>query len=50
MRNATACKRQGLDELLRRLDRNGFDLVAVGRQLMVAPDWMGESVKAAPKS
>lgn len=36
---------QSLDELLRRLDRGDFDLVAVGRALIVEPDWV-EKVQA----
>ncbi|MBF9142256.1 NADH:flavin oxidoreductase [Hymenobacter properus] len=35
-----ASQPQGIEELLRRLDRNEFDLVAVGRQLIVDPDWV----------
>ena len=35
-----ASEPQGIEELLRRLDRNEFDLVAVGRQLIVDPDWV----------
>lgn len=35
-----ASQPQGIDELLRRLDRNEFDLVAVGRQLIVDPNWV----------
>ncbi|MFD2721742.1 NADH:flavin oxidoreductase [Hymenobacter monticola] len=35
-----ASEPQSIDELLRRLDRNEFDLVAVGRQLIVDPDWV----------
>ena len=31
---------RALDELLRRLDRKDFDLVAVGRQLIVDPNWV----------
>ncbi|GGF11860.1 NADH:flavin oxidoreductase [Hymenobacter cavernae] len=31
---------RSIDELLRRLDRNEFDLVAVGRQLIVDPNWV----------
>ncbi len=31
---------QSLDELLRRLDRGDFDLVAVGRALIVEPNWV----------
>ena len=29
----------GLDELLERMEKNEFDLVAVGRSLIVNPDW-----------
>ena len=29
----------GLDELLERLDRDEFDLVAIGRALITNPDW-----------
>jgi 2,4-dienoyl-CoA reductase-like NADH-dependent reductase (Old Yellow Enzyme family) len=29
----------GLDELLERLERGEFDLVAVGRSIIVNPDW-----------
>jgi 2,4-dienoyl-CoA reductase-like NADH-dependent reductase (Old Yellow Enzyme family) len=29
----------GIDELLRRLERGDFDLVAIGRALIVNPDW-----------
>ena len=29
-----------LDELLRRLDRGDFDLVAVGRPLLADPNWV----------
>jgi 2,4-dienoyl-CoA reductase-like NADH-dependent reductase (Old Yellow Enzyme family) len=35
-----ASEPQSLDELLRRLDRQEFDLVAVGRQLIVDPNWV----------
>ncbi|GAB3587172.1 NADH:flavin oxidoreductase [Hymenobacter daeguensis] len=35
-----ASEPQGIEELLRRLDRNEFDLVAVGRQLLVDPNWV----------
>ncbi|UOG75987.1 NADH:flavin oxidoreductase [Hymenobacter tibetensis] len=35
-----ASEPRSLDELLRRLDRNEFDLVAVGRQLIVDPNWV----------
>jgi 2,4-dienoyl-CoA reductase-like NADH-dependent reductase (Old Yellow Enzyme family) len=35
-----ASEPQGIEELLRRLDRNEFDLVAVGRQLIVDPNWV----------
>lgn len=35
-----ASEPHSLDELLRRLDRQDFDLVAVGRQLIVDPDWI----------
>jgi len=36
---------QSIDELLRRLDRGDFDLVAVGRSLIVEPEWV-EKVQA----
>jgi 2,4-dienoyl-CoA reductase-like NADH-dependent reductase (Old Yellow Enzyme family) len=36
---------QSIDELLRRLDRGDFDLVAVGRSLIVEPNWV-EKVQA----
>lgn len=29
----------GLDRLIERLERNEFDLVAVGRSLLVDPEW-----------
>ena len=29
----------GIDNLLERLDRNEFDLVAIGRSLIVNPEW-----------
>jgi 2,4-dienoyl-CoA reductase-like NADH-dependent reductase (Old Yellow Enzyme family) len=32
-------KPASLDELLRRMDRGDFDLVAVGRALISDPDW-----------
>ena len=35
-----ASEPRSLDELLRRLDRQDFDLVAVGRQLIVDPNWV----------
>ena len=35
-----ASEPRALDELLRRLDRHEFDLVAVGRQLIVDPNWV----------
>ena len=35
-----ASEPRDLDELLRRLDRHEFDLVAVGRQLIVDPNWV----------
>ncbi|MDF7814158.1 NADH:flavin oxidoreductase [Hymenobacter sp. YC55] len=35
-----ASEPRSIDELLRRLDRNEFDLVAVGRQLIVDPNWV----------
>ncbi|MDO7847167.1 NADH:flavin oxidoreductase [Hymenobacter sp. M29] len=35
-----ASEPQSIEELLRRLDRNEFDLVAVGRQLIVDPNWV----------
>lgn len=35
-----ASEPRSLDELLRRLDRQEFDLVAVGRQLIVDPNWV----------
>jgi 2,4-dienoyl-CoA reductase-like NADH-dependent reductase (Old Yellow Enzyme family) len=35
-----ASEPRALDELLRRLDRQEFDLVAVGRQLIVDPNWV----------
>jgi 2,4-dienoyl-CoA reductase-like NADH-dependent reductase (Old Yellow Enzyme family) len=34
-----ASKPASLDELLRRLDRGDFDLVAVGRALLQDPQW-----------
>jgi 2,4-dienoyl-CoA reductase-like NADH-dependent reductase (Old Yellow Enzyme family) len=36
---------ESLDELLRRLDRGDFDLVAVGRALIVEPEWV-EKIQA----
>ena len=30
---------QPLDKLLKRLDANEFDLVAIGRAMLVNPDW-----------
>jgi 2,4-dienoyl-CoA reductase-like NADH-dependent reductase (Old Yellow Enzyme family) len=33
-------KPASLDELLRRLDRGDFDLVAVGRALITDPQWV----------
>ncbi len=38
-RTDTTSSVTGLDELLRRLDRGEFDLVAVGRALIANPDW-----------
>ena len=35
-----SCKPASLDELLRRLDRGDFDLVAVGRALINDPQWV----------
>jgi 2,4-dienoyl-CoA reductase-like NADH-dependent reductase (Old Yellow Enzyme family) len=35
-----ASEPSGIEELLRRMDRNEFDLVAVGRQLIVDPNWV----------
>jgi len=35
-----ASEPRSIDELLRRLDRQDFDLVAVGRQLLVDPNWV----------
>ena len=35
-----ASEPRSLDELLRRLDRQEFDLVAVGRSLVVEPNWV----------
>ena len=40
-----ASEPQGIEELLRRLDRNEFDLVAVGRPLIVDPNWV-EKIRA----
>jgi len=37
----------GLDNLLERLDRNEFDLVAIGRSLIVNPTWPGIIRKGA---
>ncbi len=36
---------ESIDELLRRLDRSDFDLVAVGRALIVEPEWV-EKIQA----
>jgi 2,4-dienoyl-CoA reductase-like NADH-dependent reductase (Old Yellow Enzyme family) len=36
---------ESIDELLRRLDRGDFDLVAVGRALIVEPEWV-EKIQA----
>lgn len=48
---------QGIDELLRRLERGEFDLVAVGRALLADPQWLNkvragqlEEVKAFDRS
>jgi 2,4-dienoyl-CoA reductase-like NADH-dependent reductase (Old Yellow Enzyme family) len=37
----------GIDNLLERLDRDEFDLVAIGRSLIVNPDWPGIVRKGA---
>jgi 2,4-dienoyl-CoA reductase-like NADH-dependent reductase (Old Yellow Enzyme family) len=38
-RNPDTAMVTGIDELLERMDRGEFDLVAVGRSLIVNPDW-----------
>jgi 2,4-dienoyl-CoA reductase-like NADH-dependent reductase (Old Yellow Enzyme family) len=38
-RTAETAAATGIDELLDRMDRGEFDLVAVGRSLIVNPDW-----------
>jgi 2,4-dienoyl-CoA reductase-like NADH-dependent reductase (Old Yellow Enzyme family) len=38
-RSAEGAGVTGIDELIERLERGEFDLVAIGRSLIVNPDW-----------
>jgi len=37
----------GIDELLERLERDEFDLVAIGRSLIVNPSWAAQIKRGA---